>query len=66
LGKTLTGSYAYYQLTNPSLDPRTVASTGSISSLPQGIALYGSRALAWDVTNLGRITPMTRFDRGPP
>jgi hypothetical protein len=33
LGKTLTGSYAYYQLTNPSLDPVTMASTGVVAIL---------------------------------
>ena len=44
------------KLTDPSTSPVTVTSVGSISSRPNGFALYGSPAVAWNITNLGRIT----------
>ncbi|HEU0156062.1 MAG TPA: hypothetical protein VFQ82_08320, partial [Stellaceae bacterium] len=50
-------------LTDPSQSPVTVASNGSISSLPSDFALYGASKFGqpdyhfpWDITNLGRIT----------
>ncbi|MGH7060690.1 MAG: hypothetical protein ACREFH_09910, partial [Stellaceae bacterium] len=50
-------------MTDPSESPVTVTSTGSISSLPNGFALYGASKFGqpdyhfpWDITNFGRIT----------
>lgn len=56
MSKTIITTYTAVSLTDPAYDPVTVASSGSISSLPGGIALYGSPAVAWNITNFGRIT----------
>ena len=61
--RTLTGTYLHGFSPNGAFgdDPLTVASTGSISSDVDGIALdcqspFKNFAFYWDVTNYGRIT----------
>ncbi len=57
MSSTITGSNPNgVTLTDPSESPVTVTSAGSISSLPGGFALYGSPAVAWNLTNFGHIT----------
>src|SRR5690349_2928946 len=71
-GSTLTGTYASgVSLTSLLSNPVTVASTGSISSLTGGIALYGASQpgqpnyhFPWNVTNLGRITAVGTASTG--
>ena len=68
----LSGTYPNgFSLSNIAGNPVTVASTGSISSVTGGIALYGESQAGrpdylfpWDITNLGRIAAVGSTSTG--